>query len=67
MVPGAGIEPARENSHWFLRPARLPIPPSGQIIQTTLRVCEDIELFFIQQIQTISTPQSNIESKTPKK
>jgi hypothetical protein len=30
FVPGAGIEPARVLPHWFLRPARLPIPPSGQ-------------------------------------
>ncbi len=29
VVPGAGIEPARELPHWFLRPTRLPIPPSG--------------------------------------
>ena len=29
MVPGAGIEPARHCCHWCLRPARLPIPPSG--------------------------------------
>ncbi len=28
-VPGAGIEPARTCIHWFLRPTRLPIPPSG--------------------------------------
>ena len=30
FVPGAGIEPARDCSHWFLRPTRLPIPPSGR-------------------------------------
>jgi site-specific DNA recombinase len=29
LVPGAGIEPARGLTHWCLRPARLPIPPSG--------------------------------------
>ena len=29
-VPGAGIEPAQPCGHWCLRPARLPIPPSGQ-------------------------------------
>lgn len=28
-VPGAGIEPAQPCGHWCLRPARLPIPPSG--------------------------------------
>ena len=31
LVPGAGIEPARELPHWFLRPARLPVPPSGRL------------------------------------
>jgi hypothetical protein len=29
FVPGAGIEPAQHRCHWCLRPARLPIPPSG--------------------------------------
>ena len=29
FVPGAGIEPAQHCYHWCLRPARLPIPPSG--------------------------------------
>ncbi len=29
IVPGAGIEPAQHCCHWCLRPARLPIPPSG--------------------------------------
>ncbi len=29
FVPGAGIEPAQHCCHWCLRPARLPIPPSG--------------------------------------
>ncbi len=32
LVPGAGIEPARYCYHWCLRPARLPIPPSGRLI-----------------------------------
>ena len=31
FVPGAGIEPAQHCCHWCLRPARLPIPPSGLI------------------------------------
>ncbi len=31
LVPGAGVEPAQPCGHWCLRPARLPIPPSGQI------------------------------------
>ena len=30
VVPGAGVEPAQPRGHWCLRPARLPIPPSGQ-------------------------------------
>ena len=30
-VPGAGIEPAQYCYHWCLRPARLPIPPSGRV------------------------------------
>ena len=30
-VPRAGVEPARELPHWCLRPARLPIPPSGHL------------------------------------
>ena len=33
FVPGAGIEPARVLPHWFLRPTRLPIPPSGQLFR----------------------------------
>jgi ABC-type branched-subunit amino acid transport system substrate-binding protein len=28
LVPGEGIEPSRAEAHGFLRPARLPIPPS---------------------------------------
>ena len=31
-VPGAGVEPAQPCGHWCLRPARLPIPPSGQLL-----------------------------------
>ena len=29
-VPGGGLEPPQHRCHWCLRPARLPIPPSGQ-------------------------------------
>ena len=29
LVPRAGVEPAQPCSYWCLRPARLPIPPSG--------------------------------------
>ena len=32
-VPGAGIEPAQHCCHWCLRPARLPIPPSGRNLE----------------------------------
>ena len=35
-VPGAGIEPAQHRCHWCLRPARLPIPPSGPLFQVSL-------------------------------
>ena len=37
-VPRAGIEPARYCYHWCLRPARLPIPPPGQLCKELLRV-----------------------------
>ena len=29
-VPGTGLEPARESSHYTLNVARLPVPPSGR-------------------------------------
>ncbi len=32
-VPGTGVEPARPRGHRSLKPARLPIPPSG-LLQT---------------------------------
>ena len=32
-VPGAGVEPAQYCYHWCLRPARLPVPPSGRLIK----------------------------------
>ena len=38
FVPGAGIEPARTCIHWFLRPTRLPIPPSGQLFLPVLGI-----------------------------
>ena len=40
VVPGAGVEPARILLHWCLRPARLPIPPSG------LKRCKGREIFW---------------------
>ena len=36
-VPGAGIEPAQVLPHWCLRPARLPIPPSGHQLSDCLK------------------------------
>ena len=30
FVPGVGLEPTQYCYHWCLRPARLPVPPSGQ-------------------------------------
>ena len=30
VVPGTGLEPAQPCDHWSLKPARLPISPSGQ-------------------------------------
>ena len=37
-VPGAGVEPAQPRGHWCLRPARLPIPPSGPLSATPVRL-----------------------------
>ena len=34
-MPRRGLEPPRPNGHWHLKPARLPIPPSGHINITT--------------------------------
>ena len=31
MVPGEGVEPSLPCGNWILNPARLPIPPSGQL------------------------------------
>ena len=31
LVPRVGVEPAQVLPHWCLRPARLPIPPSGHL------------------------------------
>ena len=40
FVPEAGIEPARYCYHWILNPARLPIPPLGQLnINAILVIC----------------------------
>jgi hypothetical protein len=32
MVPGEGVEPSLPRGNWILNPARLPIPPSGQVV-----------------------------------
>lgn len=42
IVPEAGLEPARANAHWLLRPVRLPIPPPGQM---TLCFLLELEIF----------------------
>ena len=41
-VPGAGIEPAQVLPHWCLRPARLPIPPSGPQSLLIVKDCKDM-------------------------
>ena len=38
LVPRAGVEPARACTHGCLRPARLPIPPSGQLLNCDTKV-----------------------------
>jgi hypothetical protein len=43
-VPGAGIEPAQHCCHWCLRPARLPIPPSGLKMSCGLIVLRSVGL-----------------------
>ena len=37
-VPGTGLEPAREYSHYTLNVARLPISPSGQFRNAKIRI-----------------------------
>ena len=44
-VPGAGIEPAQHCYHWCLRPARLPIPPSGLELSCSSAVLQVLQLF----------------------
>ena len=43
-VPGAGVEPARVLPHRCLRPARLPIPPSGHFLKGGAKVAD----FFLK-------------------
>ena len=45
FVPRAGIEPAWRLIHWCLRPARLPIPPSGQIPPCLFAVAKVLIIF----------------------
>lgn len=33
FVPRGGLEPPRPCEHWHLKPARLPIPPPGQVVK----------------------------------
>jgi hypothetical protein len=46
LVPGAGIEPAQHCCHWCLRPARLPIPPSGLICHAVVQVIQVLRSFI---------------------
>ena len=48
-VPRAGLEQARVLPHWCLRPARLPIPPPGQILPSNFRG-KDTGFIFSEQI-----------------
>lgn len=43
MVHTAGVEPARFCNHWFLKPARLPIPPRVHVVNHTFKI---IACFF---------------------
>ena len=40
MVPGAGLEPARDKSRGILSPLRLPIPPPGLYRETSVSIVE---------------------------
>ena len=48
-VPGAGIEPARHCYHWILSPARLPIPPPGQMELLLEARHKDNPIFFLSK------------------
>ncbi len=50
MVPRRGLEPPRPFDHWHLKPARLPIPPPGQ-------VSKGAELYW--RLPALSTRQSD--------
>ena len=38
LVPRPGVEPGWMLLHWCLRPARLPIPPSGHFLKCDAKV-----------------------------
>ncbi len=59
FVPGAGIEPAQHRCHWCLRPARLPIPPSGQC---HFQICFFNLFLFNQYFPYSSHPDGGIAS-----
>ena len=56
FVPEAGVEPAQPCGHWCLRPARLPIPPSGHLL-IGKRGMQRYVIFFYYQINGISLPR----------
>ncbi|MEY2830408.1 MAG: hypothetical protein RIQ33_2266 [Bacteroidota bacterium] len=45
LVPRAGVEPAQPLSYRFLRPTRLPIPPSGHLVSKI-----NLEINYLQLI-----------------
>ena len=47
FVVGAGIEPALQKRNWFLRPARLPVPPSDHAVFSGSK---DFNHFYISNI-----------------
>lgn len=56
FVPRAGIEPAWRLIHWCLRPARLPIPPSGHLLKHCLFLdcgCKGTTFFLICKYSAI--------------
>ena len=48
-VPGVGIEPTRHCYHWILSPARLPIPPPGQMELLLEARHKDNPIFFLSK------------------
>jgi site-specific DNA recombinase len=58
MVPGRGIEPPRDCSHWILNPARLPVPPSRRVPATVgLPILTHLNLFlYSSSLKNCKTP-----------